>query len=51
MKGNPETNFEMEEIELFRGNAPCKSLFGAFGNGLKETRLTAGLDHRFSCLF
>lgn len=45
MRRTAETSPKSEEIELFRGNAPCRSLFGAFGNSLKETRLTAGLGY------
>ena len=34
-----------EKIELRRGNNIVRSFFGTFGNGLKETRLTAGLAY------
>lgn len=37
---------DVERIELLRGDTVVSSLAAAFGRGLRETRLTAMLEHR-----
>jgi hypothetical protein len=45
MAKSGKNNVEIEEIVLLRGGSIISSLVGAFGNSLKETRLTALLAY------
>ncbi len=45
IKVAPKSIEDLEEINLLRGGSPVRSLLGAFGSSLKETRLTAMLGY------